>query len=468
MTDHAVTGLYAETQTIHPRRTNGPNRRRKTILAWISLILVSVGPWLRWDRGVGRPDQAFLFDFSAMRFYVLDAEIWPQDLYLLTGVLVVAAIGLFLVTALRGRVWCGFACPQTVWTDLFIIIEQWIEGDRNARMRLEKMPWSAEKILIKTAKHGAWVVLSLLTGVSFLLFFNDAVTSMRDIVTGQAGIVLYSFVFLFFSLTYLLAGWAREQVCLYMCPWPRFQGAMQDRETVMIGYDRHRGEPRGKSSGMDGDCMDVRGDCVDCTLCVQVCPAGIDIRDGVQMACINCGLCADACDGVMTRLGRGTGLVGWHGADSGVVAGRWYRRPRLAVYGGIIALTVAVTTFAAWDRPSVSASLSHDRSPVAVLLSDGTVRNDYTLKVINRGRDRVPLRLSVLGVGVVQVSVLGQDDTVLAVDGDGISTYRISVRQKPGEMAAGIRDVDFVLADDYGAGARVRDRFVIPVPGPAS
>src|SRR5690606_3240611 len=264
-------------------------------------------PWLRWDRGPGAPDQALLLDMSGPRGYFFNIEIWPQEVYYITGLLIVGALALFLATALFGRVWCGYACPQTVWTDLFMLVERWIEGDRNARMRLDRQPTSAAKVLRKSAKHAVWLLIAAATGGAWIMYFQDAPTVVREIFTGSASGATYFFFGLFTLTTYGLAGWAREQVCTYMCPWPRLQAAMQDEHSLIVTYQGWRGETRGKHKA--GQSWEGRGDCIDCGACFHVCPTGIDIRNGPQLECIGCGLCIDACDDVMGKVGRPLRLI---------------------------------------------------------------------------------------------------------------------------------------------------------------
>jgi len=446
--------LYAQARKIHPRAVKGANRSAKTVIAWLSILSVSLLPWLRWDRGAGHPDQAILFDFVAMRAYFLDTEIWPQEFYFLTGVLVIASIGLFLVTALYGRVWCGFACPQTVWTDIFVWIERRVEGDHNRRHKLDHAPWSTGKVVRKLVKHAAWLAVSLMTGASFLFFFNDAPRAAGAMLTGEAGIVLYGFVAMVGLMTYVMAGWAREQMCIYMCPWPRFQGAMLDHDSLVVAYDAGRGESRGHARVAQS--FEGRGHCVDCRMCVQVCPVGIDIRDGIQMECIGCGLCADACDSVMPRFGLPGTLVGWRpfsqtAAEAPAPKQPWHRRPRLMIYGVIIGVTLAGMAVAGGQRRMLDMNILHDRSPVSVTLSDGSIRNDYTVKIVNRERAPRLLRLEVLGLAGAQVGVrdLGQtsDGQGLAAAADAVTTYRVSVRVPAGQAPAGATPIEFRLSD---------------------
>ena len=454
MTEHSSAPVAA-TAKVYPRKVTGAHRRWKTAVLILMLAALCLGPWLRWDRGPGAPDQAFLFDFVAMRGYFLSIELWPQEFYFLTGLMVAAAVALFLVTALLGRIWCGFACPQTVWTDLFVWIEQAVEGDRNARIKLDAQPLSVAKVVKKVVKHLAWAGISLLTGLSFVFYFADAPTAFGALVRAEASGALTSFVALFSLSTYLMAGWAREQVCIYMCPWPRIQGAMIDQHSLIVAYDSARGEGRGHAK--PGQSFAGRGQCVDCAICVQACPTGIDIRDGMQMACIGCGLCADACDGVMTRFGLPGKLVGWRALVSppGAAAApsaRWFRRPRVVAYAAVLLAIGIVMAVAGGQRRRLELAVQHDRSPVAVALSDGSVRNDYTVKVTNRLRRPRILRLAVSGVEGGVVHVVGQQGTTLAAAADSVTTFRVSIQMAPppGTVAVGLSVADDASGDQAG------------------
>jgi len=297
--------LYATRVKVYPRAVTGRWRRIKWAVLCTLLGIYYLVPWLRWDRGPNAPNQAILLDLDGRRGWIFDIVIWPQEVYFVTGFMVLAAIGLFLATSLFGRVWCGFACPQTVWTDLFMLVERLIEGDRNERMRIDRAPLTLAKTLRKTAKHAAWLAIAAATGGAWVFYYVDAPSTLRRIFQGEASLEIYFFIGLLTLTTYTLAGWAREQVCTYMCPWPRFQAAMLDEQSVIVSYQKWRGEPRGKHKA--GQSWAGRGDCVDCRLCVNVCPTGIDIRDAQQMECIGCGLCIDACNETWTRsVGRAT------------------------------------------------------------------------------------------------------------------------------------------------------------------
>ena len=301
--------IYEKRPRIHPRRVRGTFRRLKWGLMIVTLGIYYLTPWIRWDRGPDVPDQAVLIDLPGQRLYFFFIEIWPQEVYYLTGLLILAAIGLFLVTSVWGRAWCGYACPQTVWTDLFIVVERWIEGDRNARIRLDRARWGVAKLAKRAVKHTIWIIIGILTGGAWVFYFVDAPTLVGQLAAFDAPTYAYIFIGLLTSTTYLLGGLAREQVCIYMCPWPRIQAAMVDEHTLTVSYRGYRGEPRGPHK--KGHSWEGRGDCVDCKQCVVVCPMGIDISDGEQLECITCGLCLDACNNVMEKVGRPGGLIGY-------------------------------------------------------------------------------------------------------------------------------------------------------------
>ncbi|MEM7488296.1 MAG: cytochrome c oxidase accessory protein CcoG, partial [Pseudomonadota bacterium] len=301
--------LFAPDEPIFPRRVKGTFRNLKWIIMILTLGVYYVTPWIRWDRGPNLPDQAVLVDLAGRRFYFFWIEIWPHEFYFVAGLLIMAGLGLFLFTSALGRVWCGYACPQTVWTDLFLEVERRIEGDRNARVRLWKAPWDARKTRLRLTKWTVWALIGLATGGAWVFYFADAPTLLRDLVTLNAHPVAYITIAILTTTTVVLGGFMREQVCIYMCPWPRIQAAMVDEGTLTVGYRDWRGEPRGKKR------IEGAGDCIDCMACVNVCPTGIDIRDGQQMACITCALCIDACDEVMEKIGRPRGLIDYLALD---------------------------------------------------------------------------------------------------------------------------------------------------------
>ena len=448
--------LYADHEKIYARSIQGTWRKVKWAALWALLGLYYVGPWLRWDRGPGAPDQALLIDMPGRRAYFFWIEIWPQEVYYLTGMLIIGAVGLFLVSAWFGRVWCGFTCPQTVWTDLFMWVERKIEGDRNARMRRDKGPMSLDKFTRSTAKHLAWLVIALATGGAWIMYFNDAPTVFVDFFTGQASTAIYGFTALFTATTYVLAGWAREQVCIYMCPWPRFQGAMFDEDSLIVTYEAWRGEPRGgarKDQSFEG-----RGHCVDCGLCWQVCPTGVDIREGQQMACIGCALCVDACNTVMDRFGLPRELITYDSIANQVARTKGEKtrvrlfRPRTIVYMVVLAIVAAVFFYSLSTRERLEVNILRDRAPLFVTLSSGDIRNGYTYKVLNMEREPKTYTLSTQGIDGATLTVIGyQADAATAVDlpvkADDVGAFRVFVTAPRGNLDGRSTEIAFVLTD---------------------
>jgi cytochrome c oxidase accessory protein FixG len=391
--DHDLlrTDLYAKAKTIHNKRIDGPFRRFKWLVMLVTLAIYYITPWIRWDRGPYAPDQAVLIDLANRRFYMFDIEIWPHEFYFVAGMLIMAGIGLFLVTSAVGRAWCGYACPQTVWTDLFQHVDRLFDGDRNARMRLDKAPWTASKIARRTSKWSVYLVISLLTGGAWILYFADAPTLASEFFTGEAAFVAYATVGILTGTTFWLGGFMREQVCIYMCPWPRIQTAMLDEKSLIVTYKDWRGEQRGSLKKAAKN-PDAYGDCIDCNMCVAVCPTGVDIREGQQIGCITCGLCIDACDKVMKDIGRPRGLIDYATLDQckaeaagapATPAWKALLRPRIFIYFGVWGAIGAGLLFALGTRTHTDLTVSPDRNPPFMLLKDGSVRNAYTLRLRN-------------------------------------------------------------------------------------
>ncbi|MHA1598280.1 MAG: cytochrome c oxidase accessory protein CcoG [Alphaproteobacteria bacterium] len=457
MSDSQIS-LYASHIKIYPQWVSGLFRNIKWTVLGVLLSLYYLIPWLRWDRGPGTPDQAVLVDMTGRRLYFFWIEIWPQEIYYLTGLLIVGAIGLFMVTALAGRVWCGFTCPQTVWTDLFLYVEHLIEGDRNKRKKLDAGPLSVNKAFRKIFKHVIWVLISALTGGAWIMYYVDAPTVTVDILTGQATTTVYGFFALFTGTTYLLAGWAREQVCVYMCPWPRFQGAMFDEESMIVTYEGWRGEPRGKARA--GDEADEKGDCIDCELCRHVCPTGIDIRDGQQLGCIGCGLCIDVCNQVMDRIGSPRQLIRYDSIanqvarEAGGAAGFRLLRPRILIYAALLTIVIGIMAFTMGTRKTTEINIQRDRSPLFVTLSDGSVRNGYTFKILNMVREDRRFVLGVGGIPGAEINIVGYDavkkwnDSIeVPVKPDSVGTFRVYLRAAKGTLTQRSQDMYFELLD---------------------
>ena len=387
-----LTSLYEARKAVYPKAVDGFFRRFKWAIMVITLTIYYVTPWLRWDRGPYAPDQAVLVDLAHRRFFMFSIEIWPHEFYYVAGLLVMAGIGLFLVTSAVGRAWCGYACPQTVWTDLFQHVERWIDGDRNAQIRLDKAPWGPAKLARRLAKWSVWLTIALMTGGAWIFYFADAPTLAKVFLAGQAPMVAYSTVGVLTATTFIFGGFMREQVCIYMCPWPRIQTAMLDEKSLLVTYKDWRGEPRSHGLKKAQDDSLKTGDCIDCLQCVAVCPTGIDIREGPQIGCITCALCIDACDKVMAQIGKPRGLIDYCTLDDAAVekAGGQARpalktllRPRTLVYLAIWSAIGGAMLFMLGARTRLDLNVQHDRNPVYVQLSDGMVRNNYTVKVRN-------------------------------------------------------------------------------------
>ncbi|WP_025898429.1 cytochrome c oxidase accessory protein CcoG [Sneathiella glossodoripedis] len=448
--------LYVKREKIHPKKATGSFRRLKWIIMGITLAIYYITPWIRWDRGVGAPDQAVLVDIEHNRFYFFFIELWPQEVYYITGILIVAALSLFLVTALFGRAWCGYSCPQTVWTDLFIFVERAIEGDRNARLKLDRAPMSFDKFQKRFLKHTIWVAIGVVTGGAWVFYFADAPTLFRDLLTFEAGSVAYITVAILTATTYVFGGLMREQVCTYMCPWPRIQGAMIDEESLSVTYHALRGEPRGPHK--KGDSWEGRGHCIDCNQCVAVCPMGIDIRDGSQLECITCALCIDACDGVMEKIGLPKGLIsydtyaGQNTAEPIKKQQVRFIRPRTLIYGFLLLLVGSIMLVTLLNRSELDVNVIRDRNPLYVTLSDGTLRNGYTVKILNKTHDLRRFEISVEGIEItsrwLQTEGHNEQDLIVVVPGDAVSSVKLFVAANAEQLAGkSSRDIAIVVKD---------------------
>jgi len=419
--------LFEARRKIFPKAIDGNYRRLKWAAMLVTLTIYYVTPWLRWDRGAYAPHQAVLIDLPHRRFYMFAIEIWPHEFYYVAGLLIMAGVGLFLITSAVGRAWCGYACPQTVWTDLFLHVERAIDGDRNAQIKLQRAPWGPVKIAKRLAKHLIWLVIAAATGGAWIFYFADAPTLARQFVEGIAPYQAYLTVGILTATTYTMGGILREQVCIYMCPWPRIQGAMLDEKSLMVTYKYWRGEPRTHGikraaeaafQPLQGDkgaapqhglealvalAADPKlasrvGDCIDCNACVSVCPTGIDIRNGPQIGCITCGLCIDACDEVMDRLDRPRRLIGYSTVADELIAAEGgtpespaarLLRPRTIAYFLLWAGIGSGLLFSLGSRSRLDVSVRQERNPLYVQLSDGTIRNSYTINIRNmEGRPR--------------------------------------------------------------------------------
>ncbi|MBI3346690.1 MAG: cytochrome c oxidase accessory protein CcoG [Burkholderiales bacterium] len=463
----AVIRLYRSEDKIQPRAVDGYFARwRWAIVALTQLVFYGL-PWLSWG---DRP--AVLFDLDARRFYVFGLVLYPQDFVYLAALLMVSAFALFLFTAVAGRLWCGYACPQTVYTELFMGIERWFEGDRNARIRLDKAPWSFDKLWRKAGKQASWIALGLWTGFTFVGYFTPIHTLAREVVTLGLGPWEAFWVLFYGFATYGNAGYMREQVCKYMCPYARFQSAMFDRDTLIISYDTERGEPRGKNAqrGKKGEARSAAvGDCIDCELCVQVCPTGIDIRKGLQYECIGCAACIDVCDGVMDKMGTPHGLIRYdteNGLEQHLTAAqRWRRvlRPRVLIYGGVLLLICSAVLYSLLSRHSFRVDVVRDRASLARLVEDGWVENVYRLQVMNA--TEVPQRYRFEAEGLPGLK-LSQAVTV-DVDPAGARWVAVGLRVPPESaqtLKPGAHPVHWLIHREGAAAETISEKSTFVVP----
>jgi cytochrome c oxidase accessory protein FixG len=452
----APQSLYAAQEKIYPREIDGIFARLR--IASMALLLGAYygTAWLKWD---GR--QALLFDLPARKFYVFGLVLWPQDFFFLSWLLIIAALSLFFVTALAGRLWCGYACPQTVWTEAFLWMERLTEGRGAARRKLDKGPWNAKKIWRKTAKQALWIGFALWTGFTFVGYFTPIRTLGQEVLTASLGgweafwILFYGFA------TYGNAGFMREQVCKYMCPYARFQSAMFDRDTLIISYDPRRGEPRGaRPRGADPKSLEL-GDCIDCRMCVQVCPTGIDIRQGLQYECIACAACIDACDGVMDKMRYPRGLIRY--STQHAVEGKSTRifRPRTFVYAALLTLLCGGFVTALALRTPIALDVIRDRNALYRESQPGFIENVYSLRVINKDQRTHVYNVTVSGLPTVTVET---DPERIDVGAGEVYAVAARVRIEDGAVGSGGHDVEFTLtaADDPELTVTKRGRFFTP------
>jgi cytochrome c oxidase accessory protein FixG len=436
--------LYAAREPIYPKRVSGRFRNLKWYLMAFTLGIYYLAPWFRWDRGPDLPNQAVLLDLAGRRFYFLWIEIWPYEFYFVAGLLIMAGLGLFLFTSALGRVWCGYACPQTVWTDLFILVERWVEGDRNARLRLHRQKkMDFRKARLRLTKWAVWLFISVATGGAWVFYFFDAPTLIHHIFVGTAHPAAYITVALLTFTTFLFGGFAREQICIYACPWPRIQAAMMDEDTLTVGYREWRGEPRGKlrKGKVDAD----QGDCIDCMACVNVCPVGIDIRDGQQLECITCALCIDACDDIMARIGKPRGLIDYlaftdEDAERAGAKPRsiWQHilRPRTIMYTSLWSLVGVGLVVALFIRSDIEMSVAPVRNPTYVTLSDGSIRNTYDVRLRNKDGVERAMHLTVSGDPALRLELEGTPYSSIKVPADSLLLQRVYVIAPKGSVPA--------------------------------
>lgn len=455
--DEVEQSLYAKRKKIYPREVHGLFAALRWTGVFVLLGLYYILPWIEWEG-----TQLVLFDLPNRKFHIFGIVFWPQDFFYLAMLLIVAALSLFFFTALAGRLWCGFACPQTVWTEVFLWSERMIEGSRSQQMKLDKEPWSLRKFRIKATKHFVWVVFSLYTGFTFVGFFSPIRELAVNLFAFDLGPWEWFWVLFYGFATYGNAGWLREQVCLYMCPYARFQSAMFDRDTLIISYDAARGESRGKrKKGVDPKEQGM-GDCIDCTICVQVCPTGIDIRDGLQYECIGCAACVDACNDVMDKMGYERGLIRYttenmlHGLRTHFI------RPRIIVYG-LILLAITISTFyAIASREPLALDVIRDRNTLYRETNDGLIENVYIIKVMNMDNVRRSYHLSVSGIEGLSMDMDRPDIDVAAG-----SVIEIPVRAKvdPENLDRRSTKIEFNLQADHRKDLSINEeaRFIGPM-----
>lgn len=452
--------LYAARKKIYPRALTGWFARWRWVLVWFTQILFYGLPWINWnDR------QAVLFDLGARKFHIFGLIFWPQDFIYLAVLLVISALSLFLFTALAGRLFCGYACPQTVYTEIFMWIERKIEGDRAARMRLDAAPLSLRKVGLKSAKHLTWGAVALWTGFTFVGYFTPVRTLTQEVATFALGPWQTFWIFFYGFATYGFAGWMREQVCKYMCPYARFQSAMFDKDTLIITYDTERGEPRG-ARGKKADYKALGlGSCVDCNICVQVCPTGIDIRNGLQYECIACAACVDSCNQVMEKLGYEKGLIRYttqtaleNKLDRRAI---WRRvlRPRTLIYTSILGLIIFSAALALTLRLPLKVDVLRDRGMPRVM-EDGAIENVYKLQVMNTDERGHQYIIEVDGLKGVAVT----SDRTFEVDAATTRAIPVRVQMQPGQEPAGSHSLRFIIRDQQDTGVSVNEKAVFLVP----
>ena len=446
--------LSASNGPVHTRRFTGFYRDLRRIGAGLLCLLFFGTLWLDWD---GR--QAVLWSLEQSKFYIFGATFWPQDFILLSGLLIICAFGLFFITVFAGRVWCGYTCPQSVWTWMFMWCEQVTEGDRNQRIKLAAAPWNAGKLLRRSIKHGLWLAISLATAITFVGYFTPVRELVADLANWQIGGTALFWVLFFTGATYINAGWLREQVCIHMCPYARFQSVMFDKDTLIVSYDATRGESRGpRKKGSDPKAQGL-GDCIDCQMCVQVCPTGIDIRDGLQIACIGCAACIDACDSIMDRMGYARGLVGYS-SERALEGGKTHLlRPRLLGYATALVLMIVALVWMGATRSQLSVDVIKDRGMFRENAA-GEIENIYNLKLINKTQQAQRYRLELAETKGFRL----QGENEVSIGAGEILSLPVSVARTDDSGPAGSRPLRFVVRslDQPGTEASASSTFVSP------
>ncbi len=463
--DGAWGELYQAHQKIYPRSVQGIFAKWRWGFVFLTQIIFYCLPWLEWGQR-----QAVLFDLGARRFYIFGIVLYPQDFIYLTGLLVISAFSLFLFTAIAGRLWCGFACPQTVYSEIFMWIERKVEGNRTARMRLDSQEFSLEKLVKKWYKHFLWIGFSIWTGFTFVGYFTPVRDLGMEFFLGNMSSWEVFWVFFYGFATYGNAGFMREQVCKYMCPYARFQSAMFDKDTLIVTYDSERGEPRGSRSRKADFAALNLGACVDCSLCVQVCPTGIDIRKGLQYECIGCGACADVCDTVMDKVGYSRGLVKFstqHAIENHWTSAQTLRhvfRPRVLIYSGILLLVVALLFGSLLARKSFKVDVVRDRASLARIVSGGHIENVYRLQIMNAAEKRQHFRILASGMNDLEVMIDSEDLVVESTQSRWVS---VRLHVPYGSALSGKYPVQFtieIFGDNEKAIEKIEEKSIFLIP----
>ncbi|MFI8737030.1 cytochrome c oxidase accessory protein FixG [Pseudomonas sp. NFACC19-2] len=439
---------------IHTRSFTGRFRNLRLLGAGLLFLLFFGTAWIDWN---GR--QAVLWDLDNRQFHIFGATFWPQDFILLSAILIIAAFGLFFITVLAGRVWCGYACPQSVWTWVFMRVEQITEGDRGQRIKLDAAPWSLQKLARRSAKHGLWLAVSLVTALAFVGYFTPVRQLTLDLATLEVGATTAFWVLFFTAATYINAGWLREKVCRDMCPYSRFQSVMFDSDTLVISYDAARGETRGPRRKDADYKAEGLGDCIDCTMCVQVCPTGIDIRDGLQLECIGCGACVDACDSIMDKLGYARGLVRYSSENELAGGKTHWLRPRLIGYAAMLALMIGAFAWALAERPLISLDVTRDRGLFREN-SLGQIENIYSLKIINKTQQPRSYAIDLVDAGDFE---LHGPSTLNLAPGE-IRDLPVSVALTASHNAAGPQTLRFEVRDQADSQSHVSTQSTFLAP----
>lgn len=459
-----IISLYAASDKIYPRSTSGYFTKWRWLMIWLTQIFFYAVPWLQWGER-----QALLFDLEARRFYIFNLVLYPQDLIYLTAILIISALSLFLFTAVAGRLWCGYTCPQTVYTEIFLWIESKIEGDRAARMKLDASPMSVKKFTKKFGKQAAWITFALWTGFTFVGYFSPIRELASSVMSSTLG-PWETFWILFYGFaTYGNAGYMREQVCKYMCPYARFQSAMFDHDTLIVTYDEKRGEPRGKAARKEAGAT-THGDCVDCSLCVQVCPTGIDIRKGLQYECIGCGACADICDTVMDKVGAERGLIKY--STQNAITQGWTKqqmvrrifRPRVLIYSTILLGIVVALLTSLVMRDSFRVDIVRDRGVMARMAEGGMLENVYRLQIMNATEQPQTYKLSTQGIdGMVIESNAFDAKKTLQVNSAEARWISVRVQIPDGTLEPGSHKFELVV-ESIKQAETVTEKTVFLVP----